>query len=100
MSDPITPAISDRICKHMNEDHANAIVLYAKVFGNSPEAETAQMVSIDPEGMNLSIQINGTTAPVRITFDHVLKDSEDAHHTLIEMVKEARKSGVAEPRDE
>ncbi|NES83571.1 MAG: DUF2470 domain-containing protein [Moorea sp. SIO2B7] len=89
MADIITPAISDRICKHMNEDHSDAIALYAKVFGNT-EAQTAQMLSIDPQGMNLSAQVNGSAVPVRIKFDHVLKDSEDAHHTLIDMVKKAR----------
>ncbi|ACK67970.1 conserved hypothetical protein [Rippkaea orientalis PCC 8801] len=92
MSEPITTTISDRICKHMNEDHSEAIVLYAKVFGNTPEAETAQMINIDPEGMNLSVQIKGETIPIRVTFDHPLKDAEDAHHTLIDMVKQARKS--------
>lgn len=91
MSDPITPVISDRICQHMNEDHASAIVLYAKVFGSTPNAETAQMSSIDPQGMNLAVQINGETVPIRIEFDHTLQDSEDAHHTLIDMAKAARK---------
>ncbi len=90
MSDVITPAVSDRICKHMNEDHAEAIVLYAKVFGNSPEAETATMDSIDPQGMNLTANIKGETFPVRIEFNHTLADSEDAHQTLIAMVKQAR----------
>ncbi len=92
MSDKITPAISDRICKHMNEDHGEAIALYAKVFGNSPETETAQMVSIDPEGMNLKVQVKGESIPIRITFDNTLVDSEDAHQTLISMVKQARTS--------
>ena len=92
MSDPITPAISDRICQHMNEDHQNAIILYAKVFGNVPETETAKMESIDPQGMNLSVVVKGETMPVRVPFDHILKDSEDAHHTLIDMVKQARVS--------
>ena len=90
MSDPISPAISDRICSHMNEDHADAVVLYAQVFGNSAEAQSAQMLSIDPQGMNLSAQIDGTTLPVRIEFDRVLNTAEDAHHTLIEMLKQAR----------
>ncbi len=90
MSDVITPAVSDRICQHMNEDHAEAIVLYAKVFGNSPEAETATMDSIDPQGMNLTANIKGETVPVRIEFNHTLQDSEDAHQTLIAMVKQAR----------
>jgi putative heme iron utilization protein len=90
MSDPITPAISDRICKHMNEDHGDAIVLYAKAFGNTPEAETAQLISIDPEGMNLSAVVQGENLPVRIKFERPLQDSEDAHQTLISMVKQAR----------
>ncbi|MDJ0730329.1 MAG: DUF2470 domain-containing protein [Crocosphaera sp.] len=94
MSDPITAAVSDRICQHMNEDHSNAIVLYAQVFGNRPETETATMESIDPEGMNLSVSVKGETLPIRIKFDHVLQDSEDAHHTLIDMVKQARGSRI------
>ncbi|MDJ0601382.1 MAG: DUF2470 domain-containing protein [Crocosphaera sp.] len=92
MSDPITPAVSDRICQHMNEDHSNAIILYAQVFGNVPETETATMESIDPEGMNLLVKVKGENKPIRVTFDHILKDSEDAHHTLIDMVKKARNS--------
>lgn len=90
MADPITPVISDRICQHMNEDHGDALVLYAKVFGNTPNAETAQMLSIDPQGMNLSVQIEGVSVPIRIEFEHELKDSEDAHHILIDMVKQAK----------
>ncbi|MEM8778336.1 MAG: DUF2470 domain-containing protein [Cyanobacteria bacterium P01_G01_bin.49] len=90
MSESITPAISDRICQHMNDDHQNAITLYAKVFGKMPEAETALMESIDQEGMNLTVQVKDKTIPLRITFDHYLQDSEDAHHTLIDMVKQAR----------
>jgi putative heme iron utilization protein len=90
MADPITPAISDRICQHMNEDHSDAIKLYAQVFGNLPETETATMLSVDPQGMNLAVKIQDDSLPIRIEFDHVLQDSEDAHHTLIEMVKQAR----------
>ena len=90
MSEPITPAISDRICKHMNEDHANAIALYAKVYGNASQTETATMESIDPTGMNISAVIAGATVPVRVEFDHTLKDAEDAHHTLVAMIKQAR----------
>ncbi|MEB3309629.1 MAG: DUF2470 domain-containing protein [Snowella sp.] len=95
MADPITPAISDRICKHMNEDHADAIALYAKVYGDRPDTESAQMVSIDPQGMNLSIQVQAQTEPLRIEFDHVLADSEDAHQTLITMVRQARINQVS-----
>ncbi|NEO82319.1 DUF2470 domain-containing protein [Moorena sp. SIO4G3] len=92
MSDPLSPEVSDRICKHMNDDHADAVALYAQTFGNSPDTEEAEMVSIDPQGMNIITKVNGESSTVRITFDHVLKDSEDAHYTLIDMIKQARQS--------
>jgi len=90
MSDPLSPAISDRICKHMNEDHADAVLLYAKVYGGAEAATAAKMVSIDPEGMTLEVEQEGTATPVRVVFDHRLQDSEDAHQTLIAMVRKGR----------
>ncbi len=48
------------------------------------------MVLIDAQGMDLTAQVNGEAMPVRIQFDHVLADAEDAHQTLIAMVKQAR----------
>lgn len=92
MSEPISPTISDRICKHMNEDHADAIVLYARVFGKAPNALAAQMLSIDPLGMDLSVESDNRNTRVRIEFDSPLKDAQDAHHILIKMVKQARQT--------
>lgn len=90
MADTITPEISDRICKHMNEDHADAVLLYAKAYGKVTEAEAAQLIKVDPEGMELSVDTGSENSTVRIAFDHVLQDSEDAHQTMIAMVKSAR----------
>ncbi|MEO1132067.1 MAG: DUF2470 domain-containing protein [Cyanobacteria bacterium J06639_1] len=92
MADPITPAISDRICAHMNDDHAEAIALYAKFFGKLDGVSAAQMKEIDPQGMDLIAEVNGNSQPVRITFERELADSEDAHQMLIAMVKQARTS--------
>lgn len=91
MSQPFSTEISDRICTHMNEDHASAVVIYAQAFGNKPDATEAQMLAIDATGMDLTAQVNGETFPVRVNFERTLKDAEDAHHTLIEMLKQARK---------
>ncbi|MBW4642017.1 MAG: DUF2470 domain-containing protein [Goleter apudmare HA4340-LM2] len=90
MSEEFSTEISSRICKHMNEDHSDAVVLYAKAFGGVADATTAEMVAIDSQGMDLTAQVNGETLPVRISFDHALADAEDAHQTLIAMVKQAR----------
>lgn len=90
MSEAFSPAISNRICQHMNDDHRDALVLYAQAFGGLPNATAAELVSIDAEGMNLTATVEGSQTPIRIGFDHILNDAEDAHHTLIAMVKQAR----------
>uniref|UniRef100_UPI0030131EC0 Ssr1698 protein n=1 Tax=Synechocystis sp. PCC 6803 TaxID=1148 RepID=UPI0030131EC0 len=93
MADPLTPAISDRICKHMNEDHASAIALYAQVFGQQTDVTMAQMQAIDPTGMDLVVESEGGSKTIRIEFEQPLKDSEDAHQVLIAMAKQARSVG-------
>ncbi|MEH2329260.1 DUF2470 domain-containing protein [Nostoc sp.] len=90
MSNAFSAEISSRICKHMNDDHADAVVVYAKAFGGVTDAFAAEMLSIDAQGMDLTAQVNGEAVPVRIQFDRVLVDAEDAHQTLIAMVKQAR----------
>ncbi|MBN3957754.1 DUF2470 domain-containing protein [Nostoc sp. NMS8] len=90
MSKDFSTEISSRICKHMNDDHADAVVIYAKAFGGVTDASAAEMLSIDAQGMDLTAQVNGEAVPVRIQFDRVLADAEDAHQTLIAMVKQAR----------
>ncbi len=90
MADIITPEISNRICKHMNDDHASAVLTYAQVYGKAPTAATAAMSAIDPLGMDLAAQVDGETVQIRIPFDRELQDSEDAHQTLIAMIKQAR----------
>lgn len=91
MSEEFSTQVSDRICKHMNKDHADAVAFYAKAYGNLENATAAKMLSIDAEGMNLQAEANGEEVPVRIKFDHTLKNAEDAHHTLVDMLKQARK---------
>jgi len=90
MSEPITPAISDRICKHMNEDHQDALLLYATFFGNAQSAQQAVMQSISPQSMKLLVNSEADPQEIVIPFDHELVDAEDAHQTLIKMVKQAR----------
>jgi putative heme iron utilization protein len=94
MSEPITAAVSDRICKHMNEDHADAVLVYAQFFGQTPTATAAQMDSIDPQGMNLTAAVDGSPVPVRVTFDHPLESAKEAHVVLVEMLKQARPQPV------
>jgi putative heme iron utilization protein len=95
MADPITPEVSTRICQHMNEDHGSAVLVYAQVYGQLQGVEQAQMLAIDPQGMEIAAVVAGATQKIRIPFERDLTDSEDAHQMLIKMVREARSQSPA-----
>lgn len=82
-ADPLTDAVSARICSHMNRDHAEAVLAYARHFGGRPAAREAQMLAVRPEAMELSA--DGET--LLVAFDHPLSDSDDAHRTLVAMLR-------------
>jgi putative heme iron utilization protein len=48
------------------------------------------MVAIDREGMELNVEMPDGEKRIRIAFDHVLADDDDAQSTLIEMSMKAR----------
>jgi len=77
------------ICSHMNEDHADAIAAYARVYGNIAGVTAAEMLAIDDHAMELRVQTVSDTVVTRIAFDHVLQDAVDARTTLIAMAQHA-----------
>ncbi len=79
----LSPDVSQRICNHMNNDHKEAVIGYARHYGGKTRATTAKMLSITQKTMTL--EVDGIE--VEIQFDHTLSDSEDAHKTLIAMLK-------------
>ncbi|OKH15917.1 DUF2470 domain-containing protein [[Limnothrix rosea] IAM M-220] len=89
MSEIITSAVSDRICNHMNKDHADAVLTYAKHFGQRTDAEAAQMLGLDEVGMDLEITVNKQPETLRIPFPTTLTNPKDAHTVLVDMMKEA-----------
>jgi putative heme iron utilization protein len=82
-ADPITPAVSERICKHMNNDHADAVLAFSRYYGGLTAPITAQMLRIETEKMVLAVD----GSEIEISFDHPLTDSEDAHRTLVAMLR-------------
>ncbi|WP_115121363.1 DUF2470 domain-containing protein [Synechococcus sp. UW105] len=82
-ADPLTSAVSDRICRHMNDDHKEAVLQYAQHYGGMIDAKSASMTAVHPEAMELNVDGKA----VEIRFDHQLTDSDDAHRTLVAMLK-------------
>ena len=89
-ADPLTPAVSARICAHMNDDHADAVLAYARHYGGVTAPKQARMLDVKAEFMLL--HVDGTDVP--ISFDHTLTDSEDAHRTLVAMLRAMPKEGA------
>ena len=68
-ADPLTPAISARICTHMNDDHAEAVLDYARHYGGIETPESARMVAVMPDSMEL--EVDGRS--LQIPFDLMVK---------------------------
>lgn len=82
------------IVGHMNEDHGDAIQLYAeKLIGRTAGGWT--MTGIDPEGLDL--RRGGEIA--RLDFDAPLEAAGDARKVLVALVARARTASAAKPEE-
>ncbi len=86
--EPLSPSISKRICQHMNADHHEALIQYAKRYGGIINPCKAQMIDLNPIAMRL--EVDGEI--IEIAFDHTLIDSLDAHRSLVSMLTETPES--------
>ncbi len=75
--------VSDRICKHMNDDHKEALIAFVQHYGGQAHPSEAKMLVITAQSMEIAV--DGEI--IAIKFDHPLSDSEDAHRTLVSMFK-------------
>ena len=86
--DQLTTNVCKRICEHMNNDHQKALIDYALFYAGLEKANKAKMKDITPTAMELEVD----EVLVSIPFYHTLKDSEDAHRTLVDMLKKLPKN--------
>jgi putative heme iron utilization protein len=83
---PALVAAEPEILQHMNQDHAEAIALYArKLVGR--QGDGWLMTGIDPEGIDL--RRSGETA--RLAFDTPIDGPDQARMALAALAKQARK---------
>ncbi len=78
------------IVAHMNDDHGEAVGLYARVLSGMPGSGWV-MTGVDPEGLDL--RLGGRTA--RLDFDHPVADAEGARAELVRLAGEARANAEA-----
>jgi len=94
--DPLADA-AQGILSHMNADHADALVLYCRVFAGV-DASAATMTAVDRLGFQVIAEVDGGMRGLRIPFSREVRSMGDARAVLVEMVRDARaRIGGAEP---
>lgn len=77
--------VEEGIVSHMNEDHGEAVGLYATVLAEA-EAGPWRIATIDPRGLDLVLG----ERLIRLNFATPLKSAAEIRPVLVEMAKEAR----------
>jgi len=86
--DPLADSAAG-IVKHMNTDHADALILLARNF-TGIEAEEATMTSVDRLGFNVRLKTGGGMRGARIAFLREVRSPAEARTVLVEMTQRAR----------
>jgi heme iron utilization protein len=86
--DPLADA-APGIVEHMNRDHGDALIEYARHFARE-SADEATMVAVDRLGFKLRLRSGERLSSVRIAFPREVTSAAQSRETLIAMLKEAR----------
>jgi len=85
-----------RIIDHMNDDHEDALLLYAEHFGGVEGATAARMVALETEYMELEVDTPEGTQTVPLQLIEDVHDATEARQVLVKMVQMARQGGPEE----
>jgi len=85
-----------RIIDHMNDDHGDAVLLYAQHFGGIEGATAARLVDLGEDFMELEVTTptGVETVPLQLIDD--VHDATEARQVLVKMVQMARQGGPEE----
>jgi len=89
--DPLRPHAAG-IIEHMNDDHADALVLYCRVFGGRPETTAARMVAVDRYGFAMLARdaSDGHDTAVRLPFGRQVDTTAHVRTVMIDLLRQAR----------
>lgn len=91
--DPVAEA-ADAIVAHMNDDHADANLLYATNLAGLTEATESTMTGIDRYGVTLRVATPAAARLARIPFGKRLDSADDARPAVIALLDQARAEGT------
>jgi heme iron utilization protein len=87
--DPLAAAAAG-ILKHMNGDHADAVLAYGRALAGIGEATAATMTTVDRYGFEIAATTPTGPRAARLEFDAPVATADDVRRVLVAMVKRAR----------
>src|SRR5438445_305895 len=93
-ADPLAGEAAAGILEHMNADHADSLVLFARVFGGRPDATEAVMTAVDRYGFDLVVGGPSGRAALRLGFDAPVATAVALRPAVIRLVERARAGGI------
>jgi putative heme iron utilization protein len=81
------------ILKHMNDDHGDALVAYARGLSRIADATAATMTAVDRYGFEMAVTTPAGPRATRIGFDAPVDTTDAVRRAMVDMVKRARAAG-------
>ncbi|MEO0442875.1 MAG: DUF2470 domain-containing protein [Pseudomonadota bacterium] len=77
-----------RVINHMNEDHGDALVLYAQAFAKRKDVAAAKMIDLRENALVLEL---ADGEHLSVALSSPVRSAQDAHQVLVHMVKQGRR---------
>jgi heme oxygenase (biliverdin-IX-beta and delta-forming) len=76
--------------QRLNQHHADDVLAVARAFGGHPEAAAAQVIGIDPSGLDVLVETPGGTVTTHIAF---VNPAASPRLAFRELTRQARRRG-------
>lgn len=96
-TDEVAP-LAPYICQHLNDEHADSLLLVGQVFGARPDATATTAVGADGRGLDLVVQGPDGSTALRAEFAEAVTDVLGVRVQAVALVAQAReRAGITEP---
>jgi putative heme iron utilization protein len=93
-ADPLHPH-AEGIVAHMNDDHADACLVYAQFYAGLGDATSARLLGVDQFGLDLLATTPNGLQPTRVAFDEPETTPEGVRRAVVALFARARKGGAS-----
>lgn len=87
-----TAAHAARAVAHLNDDHADALLLMAQKLGGYPDADRAHCTSIDRHGIDLAVFTPRGVAPIRVGYEEPVTAPDGLRAATVALTRRAREA--------